>query len=35
MFRLDEPEKNVSFDPNLDLNLNVFQAYINSPKIFE
>ena len=28
---LAEPEKHVRFDPNLDLNLNVFQVYINSP----
>ena len=26
MFSLTEPEKNVRFDPNLDLNMNVFQA---------
>ena len=26
MFRFAEPEKNVRFDPNLDLNLKVFQV---------
>ena len=31
MYRLTALGKNVRFDPNLDLNLNTFQAYINLP----